>query len=82
MKKDPELFASTSSQMPIFALILDSINLASILQFSDLAPTRHRSQSFDNCLDDEPRVGNPLRQYLVTTPYLNVYVSTTFRKIV
>ena len=35
----------------------------SILQFSDSAPTRLRLQSFIICLDDEPRVGTPLRRF-------------------
>ena len=27
--------------------------------------TQLRNQSFDNCLEEEPRVGTPIRQYLV-----------------
>ena len=42
-----------------------SSNLTSILQFSNSASTRLRLQSFDICLDDEPRVGTPLRRYLL-----------------
>ena len=54
----------------IFTSIFDSIfdsrlsKSTSILQFSDLALTQLRLQSFDIRLDDEPRVGTPLRQYL------------------
>ena len=51
----------------IFDLILDSrsSNSTSIFQFCDSASTRLRLQSFDICLDDEPRVGTPLRRYLI-----------------
>ena len=55
----------------IFASVVDSIldsrssNSTSIFQFCDSASTRLRFQSFNIRLDDEPRVGTPLRRYLV-----------------
>ena len=54
----------------IFASIFDSIldsrssNSTAIFQFCDLASTLLRLQSFAIRLDDELRVGTPLRRYL------------------
>ena len=50
-----------------FDSILDwrSSNSTLIFQFCDLASTRLRLQSFNIRLDNELRVGTPLRQYFV-----------------
>ena len=40
-------------------------NSTSIFEFCDSASTQLRLQSFDIRLDNEPRVGTPLRRYLV-----------------
>ena len=64
--KNLTFILKNSANNSIFASILESrsSNSTSILQFSDSASTRLRLQSFDICLDNEPRVGTPLRRYL------------------
>ena len=70
--KNSTFILKNSANNSIFASIFDSIldsrssNSISILQFSDSALTRLRLQSFDIRLDDEPRVGTPLRRYLLS----------------
>ena len=71
--KNSTFILKNSANNLIFASIFDSIldsrssNSISILQFSYSASTRLRLQSFDVRLDNEPRVGTPLRRYLTNT---------------
>ena len=61
---------------------LRSSNSTLILKFSNSALTRLRLQSFDIRLDNEPRMGTPLRRYLseYRTPKSGLFPNPTCNK--